>query len=417
MQTLLSFHGSSNDSCIYHLLLRYRDTDTAEQCRDRRHRRIQMRRSRWCFCGQHFHPQLSSYRTNYNMTTHEMPQHNEKKDDQHRNPMPDFGKFSIIRKRSESLIDDGLFVKEDFCRLELLGGQPMHFFAVFDAHGDPHVSTLCKQLVHQFVAEELQRVCITPGLGENLSLALEMGSEQQDGEETRWHGLVGTALERSFQRMNRLWQHTCTCGNITDDCRCGLMILTPPVVSVVAILTARNIVIANSGTSRAVLGRAGSLFPLFDGSKPKRLDALDQRLRAVGGRVLHHNGIRVYEILNMSQSPVRNGDHQLVNISITERKGNEDECLILANHGIWDAVSDEMACRVATTSLTLDVEGTASAPGNNGRLYDPNTSDGETDMFFSSRTNSAAAILCRLAVGRGSRSDVSAIVVNLAVRS
>lgn len=66
-----------------------------------------------------------------------MPQHNAE-DDEHRNPMPDFGKISLIRTRSKS-IDDTLFAKEDFCRLELLGGQPMHFFAVFDAHGDPHV--------------------------------------------------------------------------------------------------------------------------------------------------------------------------------------------------------------------------------------------------------------------------------------
>ncbi|XP_004293087.1 PREDICTED: probable protein phosphatase 2C 75-like [Fragaria vesca subsp. vesca] len=189
-------------------------------------------------------------------------------DDQHRNPMPDFGKFSLIRRRSESITDDTLFVKEDFCRLELLGEEPMHFFAVFDANGDSHVSMLCKQLMHQFVVEELRRLCTTPGLGDNLSLELEMGSEQQqEGEETKWHDLVRAALERSFQRMNRLRQHTCTCENITDGCRCGFMILTPPVAAVVAILTARNVVIANSGTSRAVLGRAGSSLPVLDNSK------------------------------------------------------------------------------------------------------------------------------------------------------
>lgn len=127
------------------------------------------------------------------------------------------------------------------------------------------VSTLCKQLMHQFVAEELRRVCTTPAsecrLGGNLSLALETGSEQPVGEEATWHALVRTALERSFQRMNRLRQHTCTCGNITE-CNCGIMILTRPVAAVVAILTAQQIVIANSGTSRAVLGRAGRSLPL-----------------------------------------------------------------------------------------------------------------------------------------------------------
>ncbi|KAL6196138.1 hypothetical protein ACLB2K_031753 [Fragaria x ananassa] len=292
---------------------------------------------------QKFHRQLSSYRTNYTMTTYEMPQQNEE-DDQHRNPMPDFGKFSLIRRRSESITDDTLVVKEDFCRLELLGGEPMHFFAVFDANGDSHVSMLCKQLMHQFVAEELRRLCTTPGLRENLSLALEMGIEQkQEGEEDKWHDLV-----------------------------CGFMILTPPVAAVVAILTARNVVIANSGTSRAVLGRAGSSLPVLDNSKPERLDE-QERLRAVDGRVFHHNGMRVYGIHNISQSPAQTGDQHLVNISFTEREGNEDECLILANHGIWDAISDDMACRVATTCLTLEDGEPARAPGNNGPLYDPDT--------------------------------------------
>ncbi|KAK9938795.1 hypothetical protein M0R45_015515 [Rubus argutus] len=391
----------------------YWDTDTPEQCRQRRLRRIQMRRSRWCFCGQHFHRQLSTYRTTYSRTTHhEMPQHNAQ-DDEHRNPMPHFGKISLIRTRSKS-IDDILFTKEDFCRLELLGGQPMHFFAVFDAHGDPHVSTLCKQLMHQFVAEELRRVCTTPvsetRLGGNLSLALEMGSEQQVGEELTWHGLVRTALERSFQRMNRLRQHTCTCGN-TTECRCGIMILTRPVAAVVAILTAQHIVIANSGTSRAVLGRAGRSLPLEHNYQPESSLDAQERLRAIDGRVFHHNGVRVYGLLNMSHSPVHRGDRHLLNISITEREANEDECLIVANDGIWDAISDDMACRVASTCLAFDQGGDAAAPGDNGTLYHP--CDEETDMFFSSKSNSAAALLCRLALGRGSHGNISVIVVDL----
>lgn len=108
---------------------------------------------------------------------------------------------------------------------------------------------------------------------------------------------------------------------------------------------------------------------------------------------------------------VRTGDRHLLNISITEREANEDECLIVANDGIWDAISDDMACRVASTCLKFDQVGAATAPGNNGALYHP--CDEETDMFFSSKSNSAAAILCRLALGRGSRGNISVIVVDL----
>ncbi|KAL6205361.1 hypothetical protein ACLB2K_022622 [Fragaria x ananassa] len=149
--------------------------------------------------------------------------------------------------------------------------------------------------------------------------------------------------------------------------------------------------------------------------EPERLDE-QERLRAEDGRVFHHNGMRVYGIHNISQSPAQTGDHHLVNTSFTEREGNEDECLILANHGIWDAISDDMACRVATTCLTLEDGEPARAPGNNGPLYDPDTCDDETNRFFSSKTSSAAAILCRLALGRGSRGDASAIVVDLVAR-
>lgn len=120
--------------------------------------------------------------------------------------------------------------------------------------------------MHEFVAEELRRVFYAAGGDgdENLSL----GSSQE--EETKWPVLVRTALERSFQRMHRLVQDACSCGNIGHTCGCKPNINALPVAgstAVVAILTAQHIVIANSGSTHAVLGLAGSPFQHFDDHK------------------------------------------------------------------------------------------------------------------------------------------------------
>ena len=53
------------------------------------------------------------------------------------NPMPVNGWISI-QGFSDSM-DDRLFVKEDFCRSDIFGGKPSHFFAVYDGHGGPRV--------------------------------------------------------------------------------------------------------------------------------------------------------------------------------------------------------------------------------------------------------------------------------------
>lgn len=119
----------------------------------------------------------------------------------------------------------------------------------------------------------------------------------------------------------------------------------------------------------------------------------------------------LYFISDANLTAVHTGDHHLLNISITERVANEDECLIVANDGIWDAISDDMACRVASTCLAFDQGGDATAQGDNGTLYHP--CDEETHMFFSSKSNSAAALLCRLALGRGSHGNICVIVVDL----
>lgn len=143
------------------------ENETPEKCRERRRRRIQLRRSRYTFAPiqQLQSPPPRKEMTNYVPTTDQyfallnrttlgdkttamaLPVVVDSswtsltsascgaKTDV--NPMPVNGWISI-QGFSDSM-DDRLFVKEEFCRSDLFGGKPLHFFAVYDGHGGPHV--------------------------------------------------------------------------------------------------------------------------------------------------------------------------------------------------------------------------------------------------------------------------------------
>lgn len=135
--------------------------DTPEQCRERRRRRIEMRRARWSSSdhrplpvrgAQHIsngHDQtclILSDEEDGGPTDHEVavqPAVPPPRYLLHRNPMPEFRTMSFSRLPDQMgmELNDTVFVKEDFCRLDhVLHGQPIHFFAVYDGHGHPHVS-------------------------------------------------------------------------------------------------------------------------------------------------------------------------------------------------------------------------------------------------------------------------------------
>ncbi|KAF9613665.1 hypothetical protein IFM89_009553 [Coptis chinensis] len=67
--------------------------------------------------------------------------------------------------------------------------------------------------------------------------------------------------------------------------------------------------------------------------KPDRPDEMEG-VEVVGGRVINWNGYRVLGVLATSRS---------IEISITEHT-EKDEFVILASDGLWDAMSNEMAC-------------------------------------------------------------------------
>lgn len=92
-------------------------------------------------------------------------------------------------------------------------------------------------------------------------------------------------------------------------------------------------------------------------------------------------------------------------VTVTERK-IDDECLIIASDGLWDVVSNDVACRVAR--MCLRSEEVPSPPRSAGSAF--NVARGESS---DKACSDAAILLTKLALARQSTDNVSVLVVDL----
>ncbi|RCV29342.1 hypothetical protein SETIT_6G005300v2 [Setaria italica] len=335
-----------------------------------------------------------------------------------------FGWLSVAGRSRE--MEDAVSLRPGFCTW--IDGSPMHFFGVFDGHGGSHVSTLCRDRMHEFLAEELaaegaalqkqqQQQQATEGeAGTTTSAQPQVVEDEKEEEEERaWRA----ALDRTFRRVDALASLACACGRIVrPPCRCLLSCNSDIVGStaVVAVLVRGCVVVANCGDSRAVLcrGPAGAPpVPLSRDHKPDRPDEL-ARIEAAGGRVIYINGHRVRGILAMSRAL---GDRMLrpeviaePEITVTDRTP-QDQCLILASDGMWDVISNEIACSVARQCLEdgnpSPADDEPAAGGGEGAAAGPEQE---------ARCSRAASLLVRLALGRTTWDNVSVVVIDLKQR-
>lgn len=81
-------------------------------------------------------------------------------------------------------------------------------------------------------------------------------------------------------------------------------------------------------------------------------------------------------------------------INVTDRT-DKDEFLILATDGLWDVVSNEVACKITRNCLS----------GRMAAAF-PDAVSGRTAA-------DAAALLVELAMSRGSKDNISVVVVEL----
>ncbi|KAM2921631.1 hypothetical protein COP2_043346 [Malus domestica] len=261
---------------------------------------------------------------------------------------------------------------EDAVRVEVGFGK-FDFYGVYDGHGGPDVAGACRERMHEVVAEAVEMEGIK-------------GKNDDKGDAIDWE----TVMEECFGKID---------GEVSDIAAARMIGAT----AVVAVVAEEQVVVANCGDSRAVLSRGGVALALSNDHKPDRVDEL-KRIEAAGGRVITWNGNRVLGVLATSRSI---GDHYLrpyviskPEVTVTKRT-DQDEFLILASDGLWDVMSNDVACQVVKKCL-------------GGRMRRVSIHDEHQVLLnVRSRTSEAAAVLADLAMARGSRDNISVIVVDL----
>ncbi|CAN6320539.1 unnamed protein product [Urochloa humidicola] len=341
-------------------------------------------------------------------------------DDVMRGPAPKYGVTSVCGRRRD--MEDAVTARPGFIRGH-------HFFGVFDGHGCSHVATSCGVRMHEIVAEEAA------------AAAEASASSTVSDEAARWKDV----MEKSYARMDVEAVGSREAAGPAPTCRCEMQLPKCDHVgstAVVAVVGPRHLVVANCGDSRAVLCSGGAAIPLSADHKPDRPDELE-RIHAAGGRVIFWDGARVFGMLAMSRAI---GDSYLKpfvisdpEVRVVERKDGEDEFLILASDGLWDVVSNEVACKVVRACLRSgaarggggeerssptsnlsprqssgsssgdDEEAAGASSSDGGAGSDSDGEGGEEDRACAE----AAILLTKLALARQTADNVSVVVVNL----
>lgn len=245
-----------------------------------------------------------------------------------------------------------------------------HMYAVFDGHGGKSISKHCSQTMHKLLAEEARNM-------PEVTAGEKMSAWASDLFKRTFHKCDSTAAAAVGQNQAEGSGST----------------------AVVALVGGGHVAVANCGDSRAVLSRGGRAVPLSFDHKPERPDEM-KRVESLGGQVVFWNGYRVLGVLAMSRAI---GDHCLRPFVIpdpevrTVEVGADDDFLILASDGLWDALSNDDACNAAARALARWRQSPA----------------GEQQRTRRSGEQLAADVLVRLAIARGSVDNVSAVVVDL----
>ncbi|KAL6496486.1 hypothetical protein OROGR_029744 [Orobanche gracilis] len=263
-----------------------------------------------------------------------------------------------------------------------------HFFGVYDGHGGSQVSTYCRERLHLALADEIRVV--------KENTCVESGERNLKG---RWLEIFGKCFRRLDDEIGGFAK-----GDLNSAYDTPLTPIAPVgSTAVVAVVCRTHIVVANCGDSRAVLNRGKQPMLLSVDHRPNSEDEC-ARIEAAGGKVINWDGYRVSGVLAVSRSI---GDRYLRPYVISDPeimivpRTKEDECLILASDGLWDVVENEEACDLARKRLLLwHKKNGPTLSREGGDHIDPAAQD-------------AADYISRLALQRGSRDNISVIVIDL----
>ncbi|KAK1265340.1 putative protein phosphatase 2C 6 [Acorus gramineus] len=275
-----------------------------------------------------------------------------------------------------------------------------HFFGVYDGHGGAQVANYCKERMHFALVEEVGNI-LKEGSG---------SSSSDSGCGVDWTKQWEKVFTRSFLKVDdevggiagRSGVGPCHDGS-EEICVEPVAPETVGSTAVVALVCSTHIVIANCGDSRAVLLRGKQPVPLSVDHKPNR-ESEYTRIEAAGGKVIQWNGYRVFGVLAMSRSI---GDRYLKPWIIPDPevtfvpRMREDECLILASDGLWDVMTNEEVCDVARRRILIWHKKNGVIPSvERGICVDP-------------AAQAAADYLSKLAIQKGSKDNITVIVVDL----
>lgn len=280
-----------------------------------------------------------------------------------------YGSVSVIGRRRA--MEDAVVAEIGFLTR---GAKTYDFFGVYDGHGGFRVAQSCRDMLHKYVAKRV---------------------EEGGGEEIDW----GKVMEAAFREMDE------------EVNKNGAAVAMVGSTAAVAVVGEEEVIVAHCGDSRAVMARGGVAVQLSDDHKPDRADELE-RIVGCGGKVIDWNGQRVLGVLATSRSI---GDRCLKPFVISEPEvkvvntTDSDEFLILASDGLWDVVSNDVACLVVRKCLSGGIK-RASHVSVVQQDIEPEQVDkakGENQAAV------AANVLVELAMARGNRDNVSVIVVDL----
>lgn len=280
----------------------------------------------------------------------------------------------------------------DDCVLKDMSQNPSHltahFFGVYDGHGGSQVAKYCRERLHSALVEEID--------------IAKAGLNESSGES--WQEQWKEAFTNCFMKVDaEVGGAPKGTTSASEGCLEPIAPETVGSTAVVAFVCPTHIIVANCGDSRAVLYRGRVAMPLSVDHKPDREDEYE-RIEAAGGKVIQWDGSRVFGVLAMSRSI---GDRYLKPSIIPDpeimfvSREKEDECLILASDGLWDVMTNEEACDIARRRILVWHKKHGDTV-ERGEGADP-------------AAEAAAVYLSRLAIQKGSKDNITVVVVDLKV--
>ncbi|KAK4422517.1 putative protein phosphatase 2C 8 [Sesamum alatum] len=247
-------------------------------------------------------------------------------------------------------------------------------FAVYDGDGGAMVAETCSVRLHKCLERHIERTKKLP-----VDRDFDWGKVMLDcfggADEEFWHEVK----EREGSSAAAVLRFT----------------------AMVVVVGKEEVVVVNFGNSRAVLCRGGLAVPLSSDPKGERANEKGRADdEAVEERTIKWNASHLPAVSTTSISLGSEYRKQYIitepQVTVTKRTEHSDDFLIVATNSLWNVVCDEIACEVVKKYCV------------NGELQRLSADGSSSDA-----ASEAAAALAVLAMAKGSRHNISIIVVQV----